>query len=225
MCPSSNGPKPPHPPDPDSQDHTPENEDHPTHEQEMADATGELTLLLDRWSRGDRHARDTLVRRLLPELRRLAAGHLSRERPGHTLQPTALVNEVYLRLLQRRTLHFERRNQFFAFASEMMRNILVDRARAYKTKKRGEGQDLLPLHEVIEFAPEKSDEILQLNDALRDLEHFDPDGAKVVELRYFMGLTHQEIADALGTTRIMARRRWEEARAWLYLQMNPGGVD
>lgn len=190
-------------------------------EPDTPDAMGDLTLLLERWSRGDERARDVLAQRVDSELRRLAASHLALERSGHTLQPTALVNEAYVRLLKQKDLHFESRGRFFAFASELMRRILVDRARAHKTQKRGEGNKPLPIHEVLDFAPEKTQEILELDDALHDLQRFDPEGAKVVEMRYFMGLTHQEIADALGITRIKARRRWEEARAWLYLQMRP----
>ncbi len=181
----------------------------------------ELTLLLARWSSGDQSARDTLVRRVLPQLRKLAAKRLSRERREHTLQPTALVNEAFSKLLDQRALDFDCRGQFFAFAGELMRRILVDHARAHKTSKRGSGQDLLPIDEALGFAPEKADELIRLDQALKDLLHFNPDGAKVVELRYFVGLNHQEVADVLEISRAKARRLWTESRAWLYLQMGP----
>ena len=178
----------------------------------------DLTRLLDRWSLGDHGARDTLIRRVLPELRKLAAGQLSRERRRHTLQPTALVNEAFSRLLEQRALRFGCRGQFFAFTGELMRRVLVDHARAHKAKKRGAGQELLPLDEALGFAPEKSDELIWLDQALHDLARFSPEGARVVELRYFVGLTHQEVADALGISRMAARRLWTETKAWLFLQ-------
>ncbi len=183
----------------------------------------ELTLLLARWSSGDVGARDTLVRRVLPELRKLAAVRLSRERGRHTLQPTALVNEAFSRLLAQRVLSFGCRGQFFAFTGELMRRILVDHARAHLAEKRGAGQELLPLDEALGFVPEKSDEMVRLDQALEDLARFNPDGARVVELRYFVGLTHREVAGALGISYINARRLWTEAKAWLYMQMNPDG--
>ena len=179
----------------------------------------ELTELLNRWSRGDRGARDTLVRRVMPQLRRLAANQLRRERRDHPLQATALVNEAFSRLLEQRALRFECRGQFLAFTAELMRRVLVDHARAHKAQKRGSGQELASLDEALGFAPEKSDELLQLDEALADLARFNPEGAKVVEMRYFVGLNHQEVADALGLNRSKVRRLWTESRAWLYLQM------
>lgn len=181
----------------------------------------ELTRLLERWSDGDEEARDALIHRLLPVLRKLAARQLSRERAHHTLQPTALVNEAFSRLLERRSLSFKCRGHFVAFTAELMRHVLVDHARAHKAKKRGEGQELLPLDEALGFAPEKSDELIQLDQALDDLARFNPEGARVVALRYFVGLSHQEIADTLDISRIKARRLWTEAKAWLFIQMKP----
>ena len=179
----------------------------------------DLTRLLERWSSGDEEARDTLVRRVLPELRKLAAKKLFRERRRHTLQPTALVNEAFSKLLAQRALDFGCRGQFFAFVGVLMRRVLVDHARAHKRAKRGSGQELLPLDEALGFAPEKSDELIRLDQALDDLVRFNPQGARVVELRYFVGFKHEEVADALGISRIKARRLWAEAKAWLYLQM------
>lgn len=199
-------------------------------EASLAEAPGgeaeslELTGLLERWSRGDQGARDTLVRRILPQLRRLAAKQLRGERRSHSLQATALVNEAFSKLLEQRVLRFECRGQFLAFAAELMRRILVDHARAHKALKRGAGQELLELDEALGFAPEKSDELISLDLALRDLARFHPEGAKVVELRYFVGLSHQEVAEALGVSRATARRVWTEARAWLFLQMQPDAV-
>ena len=181
----------------------------------------DLTQLLGRWSSGDEGARDTLARRVLPELRKLAVGQLSREHRRHTLQPTALVNEAFAKLLEQRALSFDCRGKFFKFTAELMRRILVDHARAHKTKKRGSGKELLPLDEALGFAPEKSDELIWLDQALYDLARFNPEGARVVELRYFVGLKHQEVADVLEISRSSARRLWTEARAWLYLQKHP----
>ena len=178
-----------------------------------------LTHYLGRWSDGDEDARDTLIRRVLPELRRLAASKLRRERSDHTLQPTALVNEAFARLLKQRALTWEGRSQFFAFAGELMRRVLVDHARTHKAAKRGQGIAPLPLDDF-EIAPEQSEEILALDDALKDLERFNPDGARAVTLRYFGGLNHQEVGEAMGVSRMKARRLWTEARAWLYLQLN-----
>ena len=160
-------------------------------------------------------------RRVLPELRKLAASRLAHERPGHTLQPTALVNEAFSKLMEQRALSFGCRGQFFAFVAELMRRVLVDYARARTTKKRGSGQEALPLDEALGFAPEKDDELIRLDLALDDLARINPDGAKVVELRYFVGLSHKEVARTLGISHIKARRLWTEARAWLYLQMEP----
>ena len=203
--------KPPPAPDPGNDDNTTGN-DQDGHE---------LTRLLDRWSAGDQTARDTLARKVMPELRRLAGRRLSKERRHHTLQATALVNEAFSKLLSQRMLRFGSRGQFFAFAAELMRRVLVDYARGHKAKKRGDGREPLPLEEALGFAPEKRDEMIRLDEALVDLARFNPDGARVVEMRYFVGLTHQEIADSLGVSRIHARRLWDEAKAWLYLQMKP----
>ena len=188
--------------DPDSEDH-------------------ELTLLLQRWKEGDHGARDQLIHRVLPDLRRLAAAQLAKERSDHTLQATALVNEAVMRLFKRRQISFDNSGQFVGFSVETMRRILVDYARAHKSKKRGEGQELLPLEEAMGFAPEKSDELIQVDEALDDLARFFPDGAQVVTLRYFGGLTHSEVASAMDISESKARRIWEEARAWLYLQLQP----
>ena len=185
---------------------------------------GDLTHLLRRWSQGDDSARNTLARRVLPDLRRLAGRQLSFERRNHTLQATALVNEAFSKLLGQRSLSFECRGQFFAFSAELMRRVLVDHAKKHLAKKRGSGEKPLPLEEAFGFAAEKSDELIRLDQALQDLAKFNPEGARVVELRYFVGLKHAEVAEVLGMSHTSARRLWTEARAWLYLQLGPEAV-
>jgi RNA polymerase sigma factor (TIGR02999 family) len=174
-------------------------------------------VLLD-WSEGDREA----LRRLMPlvtdELHRLAERHLGRERAGHTLQPTALVNEVYLRLADQDRVRCLSRLEFFAFAGRLMRRILVDHARAYRASKRGSGRTLFPLDEALGVSAPGSPQpidLLAVDEALDELRALDELQHRVVELRFFAGLTLAEIGELLGMSHTTVNRRWASAKAWL----------
>lgn len=179
---------------------------------------GDVTRLLRELGRGDPSAAEKLVPLVYGELRRLANYHLRRERPGHTLQPTALVHEAFLKMADQREADWKSRGQFIALASEVMRRILVDYARRRNRLKRGAGADGAPLDEVL-LSEEQSEEILALDIALDRLEKKEPRQRRVVELRYFGGLTVDEAATALGVSPKTVRRDWTVARAWLYQQM------
>jgi len=152
---------------------------------------------------------------VVDELRGLARSHFRREREGHTLQPTALVNELYIRLAGQEGLQWESRVQFFAFASELMRGILVDSYRAHQTAKRGGGAPVLSLDEAMALPDRQDVEILALDDALSALASLDPRQSRIVELRFFGGLTLEEIAQVLGLSVATVRREWTSAKAWL----------
>lgn len=175
----------------------------------------QITALLTQWSQGDEHALDELTPLIYKDLRRLASYLLRGERPQHTLQPTALVNEAYLRLASDNKIPWQNRNHFFAVAARVMRHILVDYARFHQRAKRGGGVTLLPIDEVFVFAPEASSDLLALNDALDRLGQLDPRKARVVELRFFGGLTVEETADVLQLSPNTILRDWNMAKAWL----------
>ena len=177
-------------------------------------AKTEVTRVLDDLSRGDPSAAGKLLPLLYDELRMLAANRLAREKPGHTLEPTALVHEAYLRLVgPRGEGHYANRNHFFAAAAEAMRRILVESARRKHRLRRGGGRQRVDLTDQPSPAPDE--EILALDDALCLFAQEDPIAARVVELRHFAGLSHQQIADALGLSIYQARQKWTYARAWL----------
>ncbi|WP_103931969.1 sigma-70 family RNA polymerase sigma factor [Bryocella elongata] len=179
----------------------------------------EVTALLDRLSHGDR----TVIERLMPlvydELRRRAVRSMREERTGHTLQPTALVHEAYLKLVEQREPHFANRAHFFAIASELMRRILVDHARARLASKRGGEYDLVPLDEVFVFHPERPATLTAVDDALEKLRTLDPRQEQIVTMRFFGGLTVEETAQVLGVSPRTVEREWTMARAWLFLQL------
>ena len=162
---------------------------------------------------------DSLLNAVYEELRRLAAFHLGRERPGHSLQATALVHEAYLRLAAQDNSQWQERTQFVAVASQMMRRVLVDHARARLREKRGGGLQRLSLSEAAELAGGRDVEVLDLDTALGRLADFDPRKAKMVELRYFGGLTIEEAAAVLGTSVATAERDWKFARAFLIREL------
>lgn len=174
-----------------------------------------ITELLDEWGEGDTTALERLIPMVVEELRVLAVSHLRKEAAGHTLQPTALVNEVYLRLSSQLKARFENRTQFFAFASSLMRRILVDHHRARSTAKRGENQALLTLDEALDLPALRNVELLALDDALTALEALDSRQSKVVELRFFGGLTVDEIGSMLGISPATVKREWASAKAFL----------
>lgn len=178
-----------------------------------------VTELLLRWQNGDAEALNSLIPLVYSELHRLARHHLSRERHEHTLQSTALVNEVYLRLLGQ-GLTVENRTHFFAVASHLMRQILVDHARQRRAAKRGEGFEKVTLSEAEALLPQtRSVDLLALDDALNELEKADPQLTKIVELRFFGGLSIEESAVALGTSASTVKREWAAARAWLHREL------
>ncbi len=182
----------------------------------MADTPSEVTDLLRQWSDGDPEALDKLLPLVIDEVRDLARRALALESPAHTLQPTALVNEVYLRLIDRRTYWWEGRAQFFSSLAELMRRILVDHARRHRTAKRGGGKAKLSLDEAILVpAAEPNPELVALDDALKDLEAIDHRRYQIVMLWFFMGLTQEEIGRELGLSVNTVGRQWKAARRWL----------
>jgi RNA polymerase sigma factor (TIGR02999 family) len=181
----------------------------------------EITPLLLRWSRGEQAALDQLMPIVYEELRKLAHGYLSRERPDHTLQPTALINEAYLRLLKQDFPEWQSRKHFYGVAAQLMRQILVDYARARATNKRGSRAQKLPLDEALMFSDEKAAELVALGEALVALEKFDERKVRIIELRYFGGLSLEETADALGVSVTTISQETRLARAWLRREMNP----
>ncbi|MDQ3806504.1 MAG: sigma-70 family RNA polymerase sigma factor [Acidobacteriota bacterium] len=182
-----------------------------------------LTQLLVAWSDGDQKALDELFPLVYNELRQLARRHMRRERRGHTLRTTALVNDAYLRLVDQRQVRWQNRAHFFAIAAQMMRRILVDHARAKHYEKRGGGAVHVPLEEAAVLAEGKAAEILALDEALQSLAALDARRARVVELRYFAGLSNEEIAEVLKVSTNTVTRDWNMARAWLYHELNGAG--
>ena len=181
----------------------------------MPEVDGEITRLLVAWSGGDQAALDHLMPRVETELRRIARRHFAREDAGHTLQPTALVNELYLRLVDRRSVRWNNRAHFFGFAAQAMRRILVDHARVRDAEKRGQGRRNLSLEEIDEASVTREIDLVALDDALTSLAEIDPRQSRLVELRYFGGLTHEEVAEVLGISPRTAYREWRTARLWL----------
>jgi RNA polymerase sigma-70 factor, ECF subfamily len=178
-----------------------------------------ITQLLLDWSGGDKAAFERMLPIVYGELHRLAHRYMNRERPGHTLQTSALVNEAYLRLVDQRNVKWNNRAHFFAIAAQMMRRILVDYARSHLYAKRGAGAVHLSLTHADEVSNEPTAEITALDEALTRLQSFDPQQARVVELRFFGGLTIKETSEAMGISVDMVKREWSTAKAWLYREM------
>jgi RNA polymerase sigma factor (TIGR02999 family) len=179
----------------------------------------DVTGLLVRWRTGDREALDALTPLVYDELRRLAKSYLRRERPDHTLDGTALVHEAYMRLVDQRSVEWRNRNHFFALAAELIRRILVDHARARIAAKRGGANVKLSLDEALAPADEKDLNILALDDALLALAKADPQQSRIVELRYFAGLTIEETADVMEISPATVKRDWTTAKAFLKREM------
>jgi len=178
-----------------------------------------VTQLLVDWSHGDNAALTELTPLVYEELRRLAHYHMGGQRPDHTLQTTALVNEAYLRLADQTNPRWQNRAHFFAVAARAMRQILVSYARSQRSQKRGGGALKVELDEVALVSPEQSKEIIDLHEALERLAALDSRKAQVVELKYFGGLNYEEMAEVLKISRITVRRDWEFARVWLYTEL------
>ena len=175
----------------------------------------EVTALLREWSAGDRGALERLMPLVYGELRQLAASHLRSERGDHTLQPTALVHEAYLRLVGQRSVSWANRAHFFGIAAQMMRRVLVDHARRRLAAKRSPGTLRIDLGEETAAAPDRAPELLALDRALTELERLDPRQARVVELRFFAGLSVEETAEVAGVSTATVKREWRTARAFL----------
>jgi len=181
--------------------------------------THEVTQLLIDWSNGDRAALDKLIPVVEEELRRLAHRYVSRERAGHTLQTTALVNEAFVRLVNRKDVHWQNRAHFFGIAAQLMRTILVDHARSHASAKRGGGANKLELDEAMVVSQQKASEVLALDDALKQLALIDPQQSRIVELRFFGGLTIEETAEVMHLSPATIKREWSTAKAWLYREL------
>ena len=187
----------------------------------MATSMTNVTQILSALERGDPKAADELLLLVYDELRKLAAVRLADEKPGQTLQATALVHEAYLRLVgDGPPVDWEGRGHFFAAAAEAMRRILIDRARGKAATKRGGGLRRISLEPMSAADDGREAELLALDDALTELERHDPQAARLVKLRYFAGLSHQQAAQALGVSRRAADRLWSLARAWLYQRLS-----
>ena len=185
-------------------------------------AAEEVTRLLLEWKNGNQAAVDALTPIVYAELRRLAANYMRDERAAATLQPTALVHEAYLRLVAQNMPDWESRSHFFGVAAQLMRQILVDHARKHRSQKRGGGAARVSLEEALGFAPERSDSMIALDDALSALAAIDPRQARVIELRFFGGFSVEETAQALGVSVATIGREQRMAEAWLYRQMQRG---
>ena len=187
----------------------------------MEPSAGEVTRLLQDWSDGRREALDKLLPIVYDELRRLAHSYLTRERAEHTLQTTALVHEAYLKLIDQRSVNWQNRAQFFALSAQAMRRILVDSARRHTSVKRGSGVARISLDEAATASVDTADEsLLALDVALQELEKVDSEQSKIIELRYFGGLTIEETAEVLKSSPATVKREWTMARAWLYHAMS-----
>ena len=189
---------------------------------EQKSLSQQITVWLTEWRQGDERARDRLFDVVHPQLHQLAARFLHHERREHTLEPNALVNELCLRLLGAEPITFEARTHFFAIAAQTMRRILIDHARARIADKRGGIQQQVSLSAVDEWSPvAQNEDLLALDTALSKLESLDPRAARVVELRFFGGLTEDEVAEVVGISTITVKRDWKAARAWLMGRLGP----
>lgn len=177
--------------------------------------SGQFTSLLRKWSRGDESALSALTPIVYEELRKLAAANLAQEREDHTLQPTALLHEAYLKLVDHKQDHWHGRAHFYAVASHIMREVLIEYARKRRAIKRGRGQTRISLDDALTYAPEKPDAVLELHDALQELARLDQRKAQLIELRYFGGLSGPEIANVLNISISTITRDCRLAEAWL----------
>lgn len=181
-----------------------------------------ITVLIDEARRGDQNALNRLLPEVYAELRRIAARHMRHEQPGQTLQATALVHEAYLRLFKDSALSFQNRAHFLAIAAQSMREILVDHARGRHAAKRGGGGRKITLDESLAIGAETPVDFLALHEALVRFGEVAPQPARIVELRFFGGLTNEEIAEAVGSSPATVKRHWSVARAWLYRELTTG---
>ena len=179
-----------------------------------------VTQLFQRAQDGDHAALDELLPLVYKELKRIASRQLANERANHTLQATALVHEAYMRLIDQHSVDWSNRAHFFSIAAEMMRRILVNHAVSRKAQKRGEGETLLSLDQAIQFPNRQNLDLLLLDEALKRLTEFDPTQARIVEMRFFAGLTNEEVAQVLGVSDSTVKREWRSAKAWLQKEVS-----
>ncbi len=188
----------------------------------MTPSPKEVTQLLLDWSHGNQAALERLTPLIYEELHRLAHRHMRRERGGHTLQTSALVNEVYLRLIDQRNVHWQNRAHFFSIASRLMRRILVDHARSHQYEKRGGDRLQVSLDEAALVSQERAEELIALDEALTSLAAIDPRKCQVVELRFFGRMSVEETAAALSVSPVTVKRDWSTAKAWLHRAIERG---
>jgi len=186
----------------------------------MSTPTSEVTKLLQEWSQGDAAALEKLIPLVFEDLRQIAGRLFLREADSHTLQPTALVSEAYLRLMDQRKVHWQNREQFFGVASLLMRRILVDYAKGRQAAKRGSGAPKVPLDETIAVPELRDVDVVALDEALSQLAEIDPRQSRIVEMRFFMGLSHEEIAEILDISVTTIKREWRTARLWLFRELS-----
>ena len=191
----------------------------------MGSSPGTITRLLLDWRNGDKSALNRLVPLVYKEMRRLAACYMRRQRPGHTLQTSALINEAYLRLRNHKNMRWENRGHFYAVAAQAMRRILVDHARNHHRAKRGGGALKVPLDKAAVVGEQRAAELIALDDALVDLAALDPRKGQIVELRYFGGLSVEETAEVLGVSPVTVMRDWRSAKGWLLRAMSKSKQD
>ncbi len=182
----------------------------------------QVTQILIDWSEGDPEAADRLMPLVYDELRHLARSYLQRERSGHTLQATGLVHEAYLRLVDQTSVTWQNRAHFFRVAAQVMRRILVDHARRFRASKRGGEWEKVEFDEALALAPSRSVDLVALDDALQELAQLKPEHSQIVELRFFGGLTFEEVGEVLDISSRTAEREWRMARAWLRRAVFPG---
>jgi RNA polymerase sigma-70 factor (ECF subfamily) len=190
----------------------------------MAPSEADVTELLAALANGNPHAAQRLMPLVYEELKRLARTYMRGERRDHTLQTTALVHEAYLKLVRQETVHWQGRSHFFGIAGQLMRRVLVDHARGHLRQKRGGATVVLPLDEALVFSPEHSEELLKLDEALDRLAQVDARQSRVVELRFFAGLSVEETADSLGVSPKTVKRDWAVAKAWLHAELRGGNA-
>ncbi len=183
---------------------------------------GEITRLLTEWSQGNERALDLLLPLVYDELRRMAASYMRREKSQHILQTTALVHEAYLRLVKRRNVPWQNRAQFFALAAQVMRHVLVDHARGVRRTKRGGGVQPVQMDDVAVLSDDRAEELLAVDCALERLTAMDPRKGRIIELRYFGGMSVDEAAEALRVSPATVAREWRMAKAWLHREITLG---
>lgn len=180
----------------------------------------EVTALLHAWGRGEAAALERLVPLIFEDLRRMARRHLRGEREGHTLEPTALVHELYLKLMDQRAANWQNREQFFAVASRIMGRVLLDYAKARQTVKRGKEIVKVPLEEAFAVGHGEDVDLVELQEALGRLAELDPRQHRIVELKFFYGFEHEEIAELLGISATTSKREWQKAKLWLLRELS-----